>query len=53
MFCNPGFFDKTPAREIQKLEGEQKSLTARIDDWMTEWAKLEEQLEAGGLRPPA
>jgi ATPase subunit of ABC transporter with duplicated ATPase domains len=44
MFCNPGFFDKTAPKEIKKLEEEQKVLGAKIDGWMTEWAKLEEEL---------
>ena len=46
MFCNPGFFDKTLPKEIKKLEEEQKSLGGKIDEWMAEWAKLEEELQA-------
>jgi len=44
MFCNPGFFDKTPPKEIKKLEEEQKVLGGKIDEWMAEWARLEEEL---------
>jgi ATPase subunit of ABC transporter with duplicated ATPase domains len=46
LFCNAGFFDKTPPAEIKKLEGEQKSLSSKIDEWMAEWARLEEELAA-------
>ena len=46
MFCNAGFFDKTPPAEIKRLEAEQKTLSAKIDDWMAEWARLEEELAA-------
>ncbi|MGE0639869.1 MAG: ABC-F family ATP-binding cassette domain-containing protein [Thermoanaerobaculia bacterium] len=46
MFCNPGFFDKTPAPEVRRLEEEQKSLTKKIDAWMAEWARLEEELSS-------
>jgi ATPase subunit of ABC transporter with duplicated ATPase domains len=49
MFCNPGFFDKTAAAEVKKLEAEQKTLSARIDESMTEWAKIESEL--GELAP--
>ena len=44
LFCNPGYFDKTAPKEIQKLEQEQKNLSAKIDEWMSEWAKLEEEI---------
>ncbi len=44
LFCNPGFFDKTPAREVQRLEQEQKNLAARIDQLMAEWETLETEL---------
>jgi ABC-type multidrug transport system ATPase subunit len=49
LFCNPGFFDKTPPKEISKLEGEQKQLSTKIDEWMAEWAKLEEELTAASV----
>ncbi|MCM2270343.1 MAG: ATP-binding cassette domain-containing protein, partial [Thermoanaerobaculia bacterium] len=46
LFCNPGFFDKTPPGEVKKLEGEQRALTARIDELMAGWTAVEEQLAA-------
>ena len=44
MFCNPGFFDKTPAGEVKKLEAEQKTLNTKIEEGMAEWARLETEL---------
>jgi ATPase subunit of ABC transporter with duplicated ATPase domains len=29
LFCNPGYFDKAAPKEVQKLENEQKALTAK------------------------
>ena len=49
MFCNPGFFDKTGAAEVKKLEAEQKTLNTKIEEGMTEWARLETEL--GELTP--
>ncbi|MEO8277407.1 MAG: ATP-binding cassette domain-containing protein, partial [Thermoanaerobaculia bacterium] len=44
MFCNPGFFDKTGATEVKKLEAEQKTLSGKIEEGMAEWAKLESEI---------
>ena len=44
MFCNPGFFDQTPEGEIRKLEREQKELAGRVDQLMTDWESVEEEL---------
>ncbi len=44
MFCNPGFFDKTPEGEVRKLEREQKSLSGRVDEMMAQWEELEQEL---------
>ena len=49
MFCNPGFFDKTPAGEVKKLEAEQKTLNTKIEETMAEWDRLETEL--GELTP--
>ncbi len=46
LFCNPGFFDKTPAQEVKKLEGEQKQLQQRIEGLMSDWEKVETELAA-------
>ena len=44
MFCNPGFFDKTPDAEVRKLEREQKTLTGKVEDMMTRWEEVEQEL---------
>jgi len=46
LFCNPGFFDQHPPAKVKKLEAEQKRLGERIDGWMSEWEKLEAEIEA-------
>ncbi|KAB2961827.1 MAG: ABC-F family ATP-binding cassette domain-containing protein [Thermoanaerobaculia bacterium] len=44
LFCNPGFFDKTPSPEVRKLENEQKTLSTRLDELMASWEKVEKEL---------
>ncbi|MFN7941305.1 MAG: ABC-F family ATP-binding cassette domain-containing protein [Thermoanaerobaculia bacterium] len=44
LFCNPGFFDKTPAAEVKKLENEQRTLNAKIEELMAGWEKVEKEL---------
>ncbi len=46
LFCNPGFFDETPAAKVKKLEAEQKKLKSKIDDLMERWEVLESELES-------
>jgi len=46
LFCNPGFFDKTAPKEIQKLENEQKRLAGEVEAKMAEWERLESELAA-------
>jgi ATPase subunit of ABC transporter with duplicated ATPase domains len=53
LFCNPGFFDRTPGGEIRKLEKEQKDLGARVDELMEEWAAVEEELSELEPEPAA
>ncbi|MEM9558463.1 MAG: ABC-F family ATP-binding cassette domain-containing protein [Acidobacteriota bacterium] len=43
-FCNPGFFDKTPEKEVRKLEQEQKRLGETVDELMTAWETVESEL---------
>ncbi len=45
LFCNPGFFDRTAPGEVRKLEGEQKTLAAKVGELLAEWEKVEAQLE--------
>ena len=44
LFCNPGFFDKTPEAEVRKLEREQKGLSEKVEAWMEEWEEVENEL---------
>jgi len=44
LFCNPGFFEKTPEKEVRKLEGEQKTLSGRVEEMMAEWESVETEL---------
>ena len=46
VFCDPTYFDRTPPKQVQKLEREQKETTARVDELMAEWEKAEEELAA-------
>ncbi len=50
LFCNPGFFDKSSPKEVSKLENEQKSSKAQVDELMAEWDSVEKELaELGQL----
>jgi len=44
IFCDPTYFEKTPHREVQKLEAEQNKLNERLEELMEEWEGLEEEL---------
>ncbi|HYO16315.1 MAG TPA: ATP-binding cassette domain-containing protein [Thermoanaerobaculia bacterium] len=44
MFCDPTFFDRTPREQVKKLEGEQKTLSAKVEELMGEWEKIETEL---------
>lgn len=45
-FCEPNFFERTPAPEVRKLEAEQQELTATVEKRMAQWQKAEEELES-------
>ena len=40
-FCDPKFFDRTPDKEVRKLEQEQKAMSSKIEELMTRWEELE------------
>jgi chromosome segregation ATPase len=44
-FCDPTYFEKTPQKEVRKLETEQKDLKEKIDALMGEWESIEKELE--------
>ena len=47
IFCDPAYFERTAPAEVRKLEQEQKRLSSRIGELMSEWEKIEEELTAG------
>ena len=53
MFCNPGFFDKTPEKEVRKLEQEQKNLSQKVDEMMERWEAIEGELSELATEPVA
>ena len=44
MFCNPGFFDRSPDKEVRKLEQEQKKLSSKVEESMERWSTIEDEL---------
>jgi ABC-type multidrug transport system ATPase subunit len=44
IFCDPSYFDRTPAPQVRKLELEQKSLKVEIEELMEAWEAIEERL---------
>jgi ATPase subunit of ABC transporter with duplicated ATPase domains len=44
LFCDPTFFDRTSREQVKKLENEQKTLSAKVEDLMAEWEKIETEL---------
>ena len=43
-FCDPQFFEKTSRQKVTKLEQEQRTLKARIDELMAQWQQIEDKL---------
>jgi ABC-type multidrug transport system ATPase subunit len=46
LFCNPGFFERTPRAELDRLEREQKSLSGKVEELVAAWEGVERELEA-------
>ena len=44
-WCEPGFFERTPATAVAALEAEEKALGPRIEALVTQWEALENELE--------
>ncbi|MFP3938723.1 MAG: ABC-F family ATP-binding cassette domain-containing protein [Acidobacteriota bacterium] len=44
-FCDPAYFERTPPKEVRKLEAEQQDLKDRIETLMGEWESVEGELE--------
>ena len=49
-FCDPTYFERTPQKDVRKLETEQQELKGKIETLMGEWETIEGELEvlAGG-----
>ncbi len=44
LYCQPGFFDKTPAGEIAALQTEEEHLAPAIEALLAEWEEIEAEL---------
>jgi hypothetical protein len=44
LYEEPGFFQRTPAAEVEKLEAESRELSAQIETWIKEWEAIETEL---------
>jgi ATPase subunit of ABC transporter with duplicated ATPase domains len=44
MWCEPGFYEKTPPAQITSLENEEKALLVEIEARMAEWESLEKEI---------
>ncbi len=45
-FCEPGFFEKTAADTVKKMQQERRDLRSKIDELMIEWERIEQELES-------
>jgi ATPase subunit of ABC transporter with duplicated ATPase domains len=44
LFANPGFFDRTSAADVRRLEREQRALQAKVGELMAAWERVESEL---------
>jgi len=44
-FCDPTYFERTPQKEVRKLESEQQELKGKVETLMGEWETIEGELE--------
>jgi ATPase subunit of ABC transporter with duplicated ATPase domains len=44
-FCDPSYFERSPQKEVRKLEIEQQALKGKIETLMGEWETIEGELE--------
>jgi ATPase subunit of ABC transporter with duplicated ATPase domains len=47
-YCEPGFFENTPADEITKLKAEERNVGEQIEALTAEWERVEEELASEG-----
>ena len=44
LFCDPTYFERTERREVARVEKEQKQLSQRVEELMSDWEKVESEL---------
>jgi len=44
IFCEPTYYERTPADEVKPLEAERASLQSEVADLITEWERAEEEI---------
>ncbi len=44
LFCDPTFFDRTSRDQVKKLENEQKTLSAKVEELMKDWEAIETEI---------
>jgi ATPase subunit of ABC transporter with duplicated ATPase domains len=44
LWCEPGFFERTPPEEVALLQAEERALGPRIEELIAEWEALEAEL---------
>jgi ATPase subunit of ABC transporter with duplicated ATPase domains len=45
LFCDPSYFDRTPHKEVHRIEQEQKSLNENVAQLLELWEEAEKELE--------
>ena len=45
LFCDPSYFDRTPPKQVRKIELEQKRLKERTEELFAKWEEAESALE--------
>ena len=44
MWCEPGFYERTPQQDVSALEREERALGPEIDELVRKWEALEAEL---------
>jgi hypothetical protein len=44
MWCEPGFYEKTPAARIAALQAEERTIGTKIEALMLQWEALEKEI---------
>jgi ATPase subunit of ABC transporter with duplicated ATPase domains len=46
LFCDPSYFDRTPHKEVRRLETEQKTLKETASQLLEQWEGVEKEIDA-------